>query len=175
MNQVSCASLRFCVAGGDYTDGLGSHGFESVFNGSTWTDHLVAAKLNPGTPTSLNSVSCMPGASCVAGGFYTVDPAGHELGYLSVTDGVSWTDSPLPLSAPPADGVPTNVSSVSCTQKFFCTAVGGYSSNGSQEYAFASTYQGAAPAKRTITCVKGKITKKVTAVNPVCPAGYKKK
>ena len=27
----------------------------------------------------------------------------------------------------------------------------------------------------SITCVKGKLTKKVTAVNPVCPSGYKKK
>jgi hypothetical protein len=27
----------------------------------------------------------------------------------------------------------------------------------------------------TITCIKGKTTKKVTAVNPTCPAGYKKK
>jgi hypothetical protein len=27
----------------------------------------------------------------------------------------------------------------------------------------------------TISCVKGKVTKKVTAVNPKCPAGYKKK
>jgi hypothetical protein len=32
-----------------------------------------------------------------------------------------------------------------------------------------------APKKRVITCVKGKLTKKVTAVNPKCPAGYKKK
>ena len=33
-----------------------------------------------------------------------------------------------------------------------------------------------APTKATtITCVKGKTTKKVTAVNPKCPAGYKKK
>ena len=30
-------------------------------------------------------------------------------------------------------------------------------------------------AKSTISCVKGTVTKKVTAVNPVCPAGYKKK
>jgi hypothetical protein len=29
--------------------------------------------------------------------------------------------------------------------------------------------------KLTITCVKGKVVKKVTAVNPKCPAGYKKK
>lgn len=30
-------------------------------------------------------------------------------------------------------------------------------------------------SKVTITCVKGKTTKKVTAVNPKCPSGYKKK
>jgi hypothetical protein len=29
--------------------------------------------------------------------------------------------------------------------------------------------------KTTITCVKGKTTKKVTAVKPKCPNGYKKK
>jgi hypothetical protein len=32
-----------------------------------------------------------------------------------------------------------------------------------------------AKKKTTITCVKGKLTKKVTAVKPVCPKGYKKK
>ena len=31
------------------------------------------------------------------------------------------------------------------------------------------------PKTTTITCVKGTLTKKVTAVTPVCPAGYKKK
>jgi hypothetical protein len=29
--------------------------------------------------------------------------------------------------------------------------------------------------KRTITCVKGKVTKKVTGVKPACPSGFKKK
>ena len=33
----------------------------------------------------------------------------------------------------------------------------------------------ASTKKVTITCTKGKITKKVTAVKPKCPAGYKKK
>jgi len=33
----------------------------------------------------------------------------------------------------------------------------------------------AASKSITITCVKGKLTKKVTAVKPVCPSGYKKK
>ena len=30
-------------------------------------------------------------------------------------------------------------------------------------------------AKKTITCIKGKTTKKVTATNPACPKGYTKK
>ena len=33
----------------------------------------------------------------------------------------------------------------------------------------------AAKMKNTITCIKGKLTKKVTAVKPICPAGYRKK
>ena len=33
----------------------------------------------------------------------------------------------------------------------------------------------ASTKKTTITCVKGKTAKKVTAVNPKCPSGYKKK
>jgi colicin import membrane protein len=33
----------------------------------------------------------------------------------------------------------------------------------------------AAAKKTTITCIKGKLIKKVTAVKPKCPVGYKKK
>jgi hypothetical protein len=32
-----------------------------------------------------------------------------------------------------------------------------------------------AKKKVTISCVKGKTTKKVTAISPKCPAGFKKK
>ena len=39
----------------------------------------------------------------------------------------------------------------------------------------AAKAKAAAAKKTTITCVKGKLTKKVTAVKPVCPKGYKKK
>jgi hypothetical protein len=37
------------------------------------------------------------------------------------------------------------------------------------------TQAGTSGSKTTITCVKGKTSKKVTAVKPVCPAGFKKK
>ena len=39
----------------------------------------------------------------------------------------------------------------------------------------AAADKATATKKTTITCVKGKLTKKVTAVKPVCPKGYKKK
>jgi hypothetical protein len=39
----------------------------------------------------------------------------------------------------------------------------------------AAAKAAASKKKITITCVKGKLTKKVTAVKPVCPKGYKKK
>jgi chemotaxis protein histidine kinase CheA len=41
--------------------------------------------------------------------------------------------------------------------------------------AAAKAKAAAAAKKTTITCIKGKLTKKVTAVKPVCPKGYKKK
>jgi hypothetical protein len=34
---------------------------------------------------------------------------------------------------------------------------------------------GVAPTKKTITCVKGKKTKKASGTNPKCPKGYKVK
>lgn len=39
----------------------------------------------------------------------------------------------------------------------------------------AAAEKASAAKKKTITCVKGKTTKRVTAVNPKCPSGYKKR
>ena len=39
----------------------------------------------------------------------------------------------------------------------------------------AAADKAATEKRTTITCVKGKVTKKVTAIKPVCPTGYKKK
>jgi hypothetical protein len=38
-----------------------------------------------------------------------------------------------------------------------------------------TNYLGSANKKTTITCIKGKTTKKFTSANPKCPAGYRKK
>ncbi len=57
----------------------------------------------------------------------------------------------------------------------------GFSQEGNSEFKPANnvildfTVASAAGKKTTISCIKGKVTKKVTAVSPNCPAGYKKK
>ena len=38
-----------------------------------------------------------------------------------------------------------------------------------------TNYLGSASKKTTISCIKGKTTKKFTGVSPKCPAGYRKK
>ena len=38
-----------------------------------------------------------------------------------------------------------------------------------------STTATTTPKKTTITCVKGKVTKKITAISPKCPSGYKRR
>jgi hypothetical protein len=43
------------------------------------------------------------------------------------------------------------------------------------ELLIAATLAALEPKKVTITCVKGKLTKKVSAVKPKCPSGYKVK
>ena len=52
--------------------------------------------------------------------------------------------------------------------RLFANVIGSYETSLQAAKVLATT-------KTTITCVKGKLTKKVTAVNPKCPAGYKKK
>ena len=55
-----------------------------------------------------------------------------------------------------------------------CDISVGYASN-QQGVFFNITFASPAQPKKTITCVKGKKSKKVTAVKPVCPTGYKLK
>jgi hypothetical protein len=42
-------------------------------------------------------------------------------------------------------------------------------------YTYTSGPAPKSPAKSTITCIKGKTSKLITAVNPKCPSGFKKK
>lgn len=77
---------------------------------------------------------------------------------------VSPTPTPSPSSTPTVTATPSATPTVTATPSASATPT-------------ATPTASAAPVakKVTITCVKGKSVKKVTAVKPVCPKGYKKK
>lgn len=79
------------------------------------------------------------------------------------------------VSVVSADGQ-SQVATVVISQKDKWIHLGAYGFGFSSPTLKVKFTQAAAPAKKTtITCVKGKTTKKVTAVKPVCPSGYKVK
>jgi hypothetical protein len=85
-------------------------------------------------------------------------PASEPLPSLSPT--------PSPLPTPSVTGVPL----VSKTPTPIATV-----KTSIKPSASPTPTKSSALRKLTITCIKGKLTKKVTAVKPVCPTGYKKK
>ena len=79
------------------------------------------------------------------------------------------------VSVVSADGQ-SQVATVVISQKDKWIHLGAYGFGFSSPTLKVKFTQAAAPAKKTtITCVKGKTIKKVTAVKPVCPSGYKVK
>ena len=137
--SVSCASSTSCVAGGYYRDGSGNdQAFVSVYNGSAWTDHVVAASLNVGN-AYLTSVSCTSSTSCVAGGGYT-DGSGHYQAFVSVYNGSAWVDQEVAGSLNVGSyGI---VTSVHCTSRNSCLSGGLYVDGSGHEQAFVSVYNG---------------------------------
>ena len=102
---------------------------------------------------------------------------------------ISVASQRVPLLLVSTSGLPVSATSNS---KSICLASGGElvlikagrcvisaSQSGNSEYQAADdkvlVVDIVVSKKITITCVKGKLTKKVSAVNPVCPKGYKKK
>ncbi|MBW4030578.1 MAG: hypothetical protein HIU57_07900 [Acidobacteria bacterium] len=140
VNSVSCVNATFCVAGGFYTDAT-SHlqALVSTWDGTSWTDHELAAALNLGNQAAVNSVSCVNATFCVAGGYYT-DTTSHLQAFASTWDGTSWTDQQL--AATLNQGNQAAVNSVSCVSASFCVAGGDYTNASSHFQAFASTWDG---------------------------------
>ena len=111
----------------------------------------------------------------------------QKLYVATSNDGLTWatpqkiTGSDLSRLDPTGYEVSTNVFRI-----YYATAPAGQGVNTTytikrgtisikQSSAEVSITTGTTAKKTTITCVKGKTTKKVTGVSPKCPSGYKKK
>ncbi|MBP6187139.1 MAG: hypothetical protein KA421_05225 [Rhodoluna sp.] len=87
-----------------------------------------------------------------------------------------FTNAPISATVSVTGGDSSSVATTVVSEKNGWLKMAAYGFTFSQKTLTVRMTQAKAPAvKKTITCVNGKVTKKVTAVNAKCPAGYKKK
>lgn len=135
LTGVACPSMSYCLAVGYSVTGQSgdppSSALVEEWNGSTWT--ILSTPASSVADSRLNSISCVPGSTCVAVGEVTSGPNGSEP-LAEVLQGTSWQ---LESPGGPNGG---QLSGVACTSATSCVAVGAV--NGDLIVALAMTWDG---------------------------------
>jgi hypothetical protein len=129
LGGVSCTSLHFCVAAGNYQKSPG----EIVPMALTWNGRRWSARRMPlprtasPTTTAISAVACRSRKLCVAVG-YSTSSAGPILGLIELWNGSKWTASAAPLPDRQR-GLETELTGVACPSAKSCTAIGDYTNS----------------------------------------------
>jgi hypothetical protein len=118
LNDVSCTSVKRCVAAGLSLSSTSEFGFTEVWNGRSWAADKVAWPKGI-TESLVLGVSCRTAASCIAVGAAGTPKAGaaKALSY----NGRTWSQ----LSVPgPGKGKSSLLEGVSCPKANECVAIG---------------------------------------------------
>jgi hypothetical protein len=153
---VSCVSNTFCVAVGDWFDGVNQeHPLVESFNGSSWSVQTAA---EPAAQSGLSAVSCATAVACLAVG-------GDETGAALAE---SWSGGSWSLASPPAVGGSSFavLSGVSCRTATACTAVGLADTNSG---VLVATRNSGSWLRRTVTLPAGVDSGQLAGVS--CPTG----
>jgi len=166
--DVSCASSG-CVAVGDDSNGA----LAAARTTASWS---VVPAVNPATAytASLEGVSCLSSADCMAVGWYYV-ASGGTLTAFSLAEswnGTSWSLRPTPN---PQGSTHTVLRAVSCTSATACMAVGWYEKGTSNNLPLAESWNGSqwsirsapAPAGTTSSALAGVACTSATACTAV--------
>jgi hypothetical protein len=131
LNSVSCPTATSCVAVGTANNAAQqADAFSEVWNGSTWTVHVITAVAGSG----ISGVSCLSAISCIAVG------AGPSSSLAVTWNGTTWTTL---TTADPAGSTHARFDSVSCTSVNHCMAVGSYDNASSHQVTLAEIWNGA--------------------------------
>ena len=145
--SVSCVTASFCVAAGNYDNGVAGQTLVLQWDGTAWT---VMPSPNTGTDSNfLYSVSCVNASFCVATGAYGyVFNRSASQTLVLQWDGTAWTVMPSPNT-----GTDDNaLNSVLCVTASSCVATG-YYINGSVEQTLVVSLTGPVPPSTTTTTV----------------------
>jgi hypothetical protein len=123
--SVSCGAPGDCAAVGGAWPTVGSVATLSAGVWTTVTTPLPADALSPPNAT-VQSVSCPAAGSCVAVGYYQVEPSQAQLdtGFIDTLSGNAWTSVAAPLPAGSGLGDEVYLSYVSCPGVGQCVAAG---------------------------------------------------
>ncbi len=129
-NDESCATSTFCVAGGTYDNvSPSARGVLDVLSNGSWTamETPLPGNAEPGSISSLDSVSCPTAGWCVAVGIYD-NTSGRQDSFIDTLAGGSWTsiEAPVPSDAQPEASALTFLKSVDCQSAGVCVAFGKY-------------------------------------------------
>jgi hypothetical protein len=133
LESVSCPATTACVALGYYSPaGVEvQRTFVETWDGAAWTPQRlpVPANILDDLAPDLHKVSCGSPTTCVVAGSYDSDDEGFHGLLVTLADG-AWTAQVAPL---PAGGVDGELVDVDCAAAGACTAVGDYSSVGTDQ------------------------------------------
>jgi hypothetical protein len=144
--SVACSSATVCIAAGSYYDSSEtSQGLLLTGSGNSWTpaEAPVPANADPGNPGStLDSITCAAGSSCVATGSYD-DSSGTLQRVLLTGSGTSWTATEAPMPAGASSDPRPTIQSVACPATTRCVAVGSYYDTSDHPHGLVLTGSGA--------------------------------
>lgn len=143
LGAISCATARFCTAGGTYTDDSShNQAFLVTETNGVWGrafDVPGFAALNVGGAADLYSISCATTRSCAAGGMYDDGSAGQQAFVVDETDGV-WNEAiEVPGTAALNFGPNAGVDGISCATASSCVAGGSYTDGSGKTQAFVTS------------------------------------
>jgi hypothetical protein len=144
--SLSCGSAGNCSAAGYYTDSLDHEQSYLVREkAGTWQpakEVSGTAALNAGGNSEFYDVSCVSGAACSGGGYYT-DASGDQQGYVaSETNGAWGSAKKVPGLTALNTGGSAQVQYVSCASAGNCAAGGTYYAGSAVSEPFAVTQSG---------------------------------
>ena len=135
LNGVSCYSASGCTAVGFTSASPGT--LIEAWNGSAWATEKAAIP-SGATATNLEAVSCKSASACMLVGSYT-GSSGTQSTLSELWNGTTWTVEATPA---PSGATASSLSSVSCTKRTACTAVGSYTGSSGARSTLAESWNG---------------------------------